>query len=289
MSLALAWALSAFQIAAAEGEPSSALLVAPAGFAVDLIDSAPRLLWPSAVHCRADGSLLVAEDPMDMPGPADQPIDRIWLYRWNADGGFTRTLFAEKLYATFGLEEIDGAIYVMNMPHLTVLRDDDGDGVAEKRHELLTDLGPPAPGWPGGFNDHIVSGLRYGMDGFLYVSVGDKGIPLAHGTDGRTLSLRGGGIVRLRPDGSELGVVARGLRNTLDVGCAGRSTGSSDRDYEPHCGSRSELRSDPHQGCGVYRGFTLQSGRYPKVGDRRDDEQRYPKARRNNRSFRSRH
>ncbi len=193
------------------------LLVAPTGFAVDLVDVAPNLRWPSAVHCRADGSLLVAEDPMDMPGPSDQPLDRIWLYRWKEDGSFTRTLFAEKLFASFGLEEIDGAIYVMNMPHLTVLRDVDGDGVAEERKELLTDLGPVAPGVAGGFNDHIISGLRYGMDGYLYVACGDKGIPLAHGTDGSTISLRGGGVVRLRPDGSKLEVVARGLRNILDV------------------------------------------------------------------------
>lgn len=196
---------------------AAANLIAPPGFAVDLVDSAPNLRWPSAVHCRADGSLLVAEDPMDMPGPTDQPLDRIWLYRWKEDGSFTRTLFAENLFACFGLEEIGDAVYVMNMPHLTVLRDKDGDGVAEERRELLTDLGPDAPGHPGGFNDHIVSGLRYGMDGWLYVSVGDKGVPLAHGTDGSTLSLRGGGVIRLQPDGSRLEVVASGLRNTLDV------------------------------------------------------------------------
>jgi hypothetical protein len=62
------------------------------------------------VYCRADGSLLVAEDPMDMPGPSDQPIDRIWLYRWKPDGGFMRTLFAEKLFACFGIEELDGSV-----------------------------------------------------------------------------------------------------------------------------------------------------------------------------------
>lgn len=201
----------------ARQDPSPEVLVAPEGFAVDLVDSAPNLRWPSAVFCRADGSLLVAEDPMDMPGPSDQPLDRVWLYRWKEDGSFTRTLFADKLFASFGLEEIDGAVYVMNMPHLTVLRDVDGDGVAEDRRELLTDLGPVAPGVPGGFNDHIVSGLRYGMDGYLYVACGDKGVPLAHGTDGKTLTLRGGGVIRMRPDGSQLEIVARGLRNILDV------------------------------------------------------------------------
>jgi putative membrane-bound dehydrogenase-like protein len=189
----------------------------PDGFVIELVAKAPDLLWPSAVHCLDDGSLLVAEDMMDMPGPADQPVDRLFLLRFQPDGTFTKTLFADRLYAVMGIQQIDDAIYVMNMPHLTVLRDVDGDGVADQRQELLSDLGPPAPGWPGGFNDHIVSGIRLGMDGYLYVSVGDKGIPLAHGTDGGELQLRGGGVVRVRPDGSHLELVASGTRNHLDV------------------------------------------------------------------------
>ena len=36
----------------------------------------------------------------------------------------------------------DGALYVMNMPRLTVLRDTDGDGKADQRKDLFTDLGP---------------------------------------------------------------------------------------------------------------------------------------------------
>ncbi|MEQ8766668.1 MAG: HEAT repeat domain-containing protein [Planctomycetota bacterium] len=199
-----------------EPEPQ-ALPEVPDGFSIELIAEAPEIRWPSAVHCLDDGSLLVAEDPMDMPGPTDQPIDRIWLFRWNEDGTHTKTVFAEKLFAVFGLQQIDDAIYVMNMPHLTVLRDRDGDGVAEERRVLIDDLGPPAPGWAGGFNDHIVTGIRLAMDGFLYVSVGDKGVPKATGTDGKTITLRGGGVVRVRPDGTDLEVVASGTRNHLDV------------------------------------------------------------------------
>ena len=40
----------------------------------------------------------------------------------------------------------------------------------------------------------------------------------AVGTDGHSVQLRGGGIVRVRPDGSELEVVSRGQRNIYDVG-----------------------------------------------------------------------
>ncbi|MFN0009053.1 MAG: PVC-type heme-binding CxxCH protein [Planctomycetota bacterium] len=199
------------------GDARRPTLEVPDGFAADLIAQAPEILWPSAVTCLPDGSLLVGEDRMDMPGPTDKPVDRLIHLRWKPDGGYEKTVFASGLFAVMGLAEVDGDVFVMNMPHLTRLRDADGDGVAEERAEVISDLGPPAPGFPGGFNDHIVSGMRFGMDGFLYIAVGDKGIPGAHGTDGKTIQLRGGGVVRVRPDGSDLEVVATGLRNILDV------------------------------------------------------------------------
>ncbi len=192
-------------------------LAVPSGFAVDLVAQSPQILWPTAVACLDDGTLLVGEDRMDMPGPTDQPLDRLIALHFKPDGSFEKTVFADKLFAVMGVELVDDAVYVMNMPHLTRLRDTNGDGVADERTEVLSDLGPPAPGFPGGFNDHIVSGVRLGLDGFLYISVGDKGIPHAHGTDGSELTLRGGGVIRVRPDGSRLEIVATGLRNVLDV------------------------------------------------------------------------
>ncbi|MBK7642856.1 MAG: HEAT repeat domain-containing protein [Planctomycetes bacterium] len=209
LSLALA-----FVAASVSEQP---LLHAPAGYAVDLVAQAPEILWPSANLCLDDGSLLVGEDRMDMPGPSDQPLDRLIQLRFRPDGSIEKKVFADKLNAVFGLELVDGAVYVMNMPFLTRLVDHDGDGVADERTQILSDLGHPAPGWPGGFNDHIVSGIRLGHDGWLYVAVGDKGIPHAHGPDGSELTLRGGGVVRVRPDGSQLQLVASGLRNILDV------------------------------------------------------------------------
>ncbi len=189
----------------------------PDGFSADLVARAPQILWPSAIHCLADGTLLVAEDRMDMPGPSDQPIDKLFALVWKPDGTFEKKLFAADLFAVMGIQEVDGQVFVMNMPHLTRFVDRDGDHVADERVDILSDIGPPAPGWPGGFNDHIVTGLRLGMDGYIYVSVGDKGIPLAHGADGSSITLRGGGIVRVKPDGTKLEIVSSGTRNHLDV------------------------------------------------------------------------
>ena len=74
-------------------------------------------------------------------------------------------------------------------------------GRRDERTELFKDLGVPA-GFPNDFNDHIVSGLKIGMDGYLYISVGDKGVPKATGPDGRTAQVVGGGTLRCRPDGT---------------------------------------------------------------------------------------
>ena len=184
---------------------------APEGFRVRLVAAVPAVKFPSQVATAPDGSLFVAEDPMDQIGPADQPINSILLLR----PGQEPVVFAEGFNAIFGMLWVGDSLYVMNMPNLTVLRDADGDGKADERRELFTDLGVPA-GFPNMLNDHIVSGLQLGIDGRLYVSVGDKGVPKATGPDGRTVSLRGGGIIRCRPDGTELEIYSSGTRNHLE-------------------------------------------------------------------------
>ena len=86
------------------------------------------------------------------------------------------SVFAEKLWAVMGLEWLDDTLFVVHAPYLSAFRDTDGDGKADERIDLITGLGPKLPGF-NGINDHIASGLRLGMDGFLYIAVGDKGIP----------------------------------------------------------------------------------------------------------------
>ena len=49
------------------------------------------------------------------------------------------------------------------------------------------------------------------MDGYLYIAVGDKGVHGFVGRDGRRLELPLGGVIRMRPDGTE----CRGLRHRV--------------------------------------------------------------------------
>jgi len=65
--------------------------------------------------------------------------------------------------------------------------------------------------------DHTTNCVRMGIDGWLYIGVGDYGIKQAKGKDGRTITLRGGGVVRVRPDGTELEIYCTGLRNPFDL------------------------------------------------------------------------
>ena len=189
------------RLALASPRRPAALPKVPEGFEIRLVAAVPAVQFPCQVATAPDGSLFVAEDPMDQVGPANKPIDRILVFRDGKDP----VVFAEKLNAVFGMVWHDGALYVMNMPNLTVLRDTDGDGKADQRKELFTDLGVPA-GQPNMFNDHIVSGLQFGIDGYLYISVGDKGVPKATGPDGRTAQVFGGGTLRCRLDGTGLEV-----------------------------------------------------------------------------------
>jgi len=122
-------------------------------------------------------------------------------------------VFADKLYAVFGLQYLEGKLYVLHNPKFSVF--DDDNGVGRNRRELIEQTlpEPSALNW----NDHIPANFRLGMDGYFYVASGDKGLHGAKGTDGSRADLFTGGIFRLRPDGSRLEVVSHGVRNILDV------------------------------------------------------------------------
>jgi putative membrane-bound dehydrogenase-like protein len=181
----------------------------PDGFETRLVATVPAVLYPCQLATAPDGALFVAEDPMDQVGPYESKNGRILLFR----DGKEPIVFADGFRAIFGMAWYEGSLYVSHMPFLTVLRDTNGDGKADERKDLFKDLGPTNNQ---GLNDHIVSGLQFGMDGYLYISTGDKGVPKATGPDGRTIQIVGGGTFRCRPDGTGLEVVSTGTRNHLD-------------------------------------------------------------------------
>jgi len=146
---------------------------------------------------------------MDMGSPTDKPGDRILCIYPNGK----ITVFATNLYAVFGLQYIDGKVYVHHSPKFSVF--DDNHGIGVNRVDLMASDNPHP--WAPTFNDHIPSGFHLAMDGYFYISTGDKGILGAVGTDGRKIEMHGGGIYRMRPDGTGLEVYCTGTRNHLDI------------------------------------------------------------------------
>ncbi len=100
---------------------------------------------------------------------------------------------------------------------LSVYVDADNDGSADgPAQPLVTNIGNPKYLQDRG-TDHSTNNIRLGIDGWIYISVGDFGFVGAEGTDGTKLSMHGGGVVRVRPDGSEMETFIHGTRNVYDV------------------------------------------------------------------------
>ena len=178
-------------------------------WSMSLVAEAPRLRFPSVVACAPDGRVFVAEDPMDITRPANVAEGRILCL--HPDGRIT--VFAEALHAVFGMQYLEGRLYVLHNPRFSVFRDD--QGVGRDRVELIEQTNPNP--WALDWNDHVPANFKLGMDGRFYVAIGDKGLFRAVGRDGSRVDLHGGGILRLRPDGTELEVFSTGVRNILDV------------------------------------------------------------------------
>ncbi len=176
---------------------------------LELVAAAPAVKHPSVVCAAPDGRVFVAEDPMDITAAADATFGRILCL--HPDGHWT--VFATNLHAVFGLQYLEGKLYVLHNPKFTVFTDDHGRG--QDRVDLIEQTNPNP--WALDWNDHIPANFRLAMDGYFYVAIGDKGLYHCQGRDGSEVNLHGGGILRLRPDGTELEVYCAGVRNILDV------------------------------------------------------------------------
>jgi glucose/arabinose dehydrogenase len=150
----------------------------------------------------------MGEDPIDMGSPSDATLDKVVsIY---PDGQVLA--FATNLHAVFGLQYIDGKVYVHHTPEFSVFEDFHGMGI--NRKDIITNDNPHP--WSPSFNDHIPAGFKLAMDGYFYFTTGDKGIKGAVGSDGRKIEMHGGGVYRMRPDGTGLEVYSTGTRNHLD-------------------------------------------------------------------------
>ncbi|MBK9383712.1 MAG: c-type cytochrome [Planctomycetes bacterium] len=221
-------ARASFVVLAALALPSGARLCAqvpgvglPEGFTATVFVEAPAIYSPTAVAASPGGVVYVGECPYNSGGLREEPRGTVRAcFDDDGDGRADRvTLFARDLYSPQGMCFAHGVLYVTHAPYLSAFRDADGDGVADERIDLVRGYGPR----PEGLVHHIPSGVRLGVDGWLYSSFGDKGIRHAIGQDGREIrDIDTGGVIRVKPDGSGLELVTSGQRNIYDIAISPR-------------------------------------------------------------------
>ncbi len=189
--------------------------IAPEGFDVSTFASRPHINSPTCITATPDGRVFVGVDPNATLGKEKGVGKIVCCEDENKDGEADKfTVFAQ-VDRPRGLFFNQGRLWVMHPPVLSVFTDKDGDNVADESEVLVSNISTDVTLKRGA--DHTTNGFAVGIDGWLYVAVGDYGLYNTQGADGEVLSHQGGGVLRVRPDGSEMEMYASGLRNIYDI------------------------------------------------------------------------
>ncbi|GIW92365.1 MAG: hypothetical protein KatS3mg110_0406 [Pirellulaceae bacterium] len=191
------------------------LVRVPDQFEWTLFAAPPQVNYPVAVACDPSGAVYIAVDQQGSLGREPGGGKILRCVDRDSDGRVDEVTTYATVEHPRGLTYRNGKLWVMHPPVLSLFEDVDQDGVADRQEILVKGLTTDLLDQRGG--DHTTNCVRMGIDGWLYIGVGDYGIQEAVGKDGRRISLRGGGVVRVRPDGTELEIFCTGLRNPFDL------------------------------------------------------------------------
>ena len=204
------------QIAQLSPEEETAILKdceVPEGFEKSLFASWHSANYPVYVAASPGGDLYVSSDGNGSLGRQPNRGRVLRLRDSDNDGRADEvTEFIRDIDSPRGLIWDHDRLYLLHPPHISVFFDRDHDGVAEESKRLISDI---AFGFKDRPADHTTNDITMGIDGWIYIAGGDFGFMKATGSDGRTLQHRGGGVVRFRPDGSNLELFSTGTRNIL--------------------------------------------------------------------------
>ncbi len=208
--------LSAGRPVAAAAEGLLAQVKVPAGYKATMFAQPPQVSYPTAIVTAPTGEVFIGIDENGSLGKdGKRNMKVIRAVDTDSDGKADQFTTFCIINNPRGLFFHDNTLFVLGPPNLRAFTDTNGDGVADSEKLLVKGLGSPALEQRGA--DHCTNGFAVGIDGWLYIAVGDFGAVKAEGSDGKSVQLFGGGIIRVRPDGSEIEIVTRGQRNIYDV------------------------------------------------------------------------
>lgn len=188
----------------------------PAGFQIREFAGPPNADYPAAITVAANGDVYVSSDQNGSLGHKKDFGRIIRCLDKDGDGKADDFVhFVPNVDSPRGGHFVGDTLYLVHPPFLSSFRDTNGDGVADEKKLLVTGLGGGIEHPRGA--DHTTNGVRMGIDGWLYISVGDFGTFPAKGTDGSSYTLQGGGVIRVRPDGTQVEPYALMVRNICDT------------------------------------------------------------------------
>ncbi|MEO8413085.1 MAG: c-type cytochrome [Ginsengibacter sp.] len=181
---------------------------------------------PACLAVAASGEVYVGVDMIGSLGKKPGQGRIIKLVDCNNDGIVDRHTEYASVDDPRGIVSVGDKLYVLHTVFtdtlatgmaLEVYEDKDNDGFADGTPKTLVNHMSNPTYLASRGTDHATNGIRLGIDGWIYIAVGDFGFHDAVGSDGTKLTMLGGGIVRVRPDGTEMEVYIHGTRNLYDV------------------------------------------------------------------------
>ena len=193
---------------------SMKLMHTPEGFHVELFASEPDIVKPIAMNWDARGRLWVLEST-DYPNnlvadPHMNGNDRIVICEdTDGDGKADKfTVFADHLNIPTGIAFAGKGVIVAVAPYIIYLEATHGDDMADVRKILYKGFGRS--------DTHaVLSNLHYGLDNWLYGSVGYSGGVIEVGRVPHPIRA---GLFRFRPDGSDFEFLTATSNNTWGFG-----------------------------------------------------------------------
>jgi len=176
---------------------SGGKMTVPAGYTGAMFGGPDLLGYPACLTIGSDGWLYAGLDPNGSLGKDPKHNGSIVRAR-DSDGDGVADEFqtcVEGVHVpplnTFnprGLFVHGNKMIVLHPPELSQFTDTDGDGTFEDRKVLVKDISTPEL-IKGRGADHCTNGFTPGIDGWLYIAVGDFGFIKAVGSDGKELQL----------------------------------------------------------------------------------------------------